>query len=214
MAVHHINSGFSSDSNIFLVVGSRTALIDTGTGHQNKRNIAKIKEILKERSLDMIILTHFHADHSGGLKGMMDEFGSEAFIGAGDAPYIISADPEYTYSEMFDVDLEPVDVSELMEGDVIDLGVHKLNVINTPGHTCGGICLYDEVTNSLFSGDTVFSQGVGRTDFPTGSSKELTRSLERLCKIKIKTLYPGHMDITSDGNRAVMSGLRMMGVFY
>jgi glyoxylase-like metal-dependent hydrolase (beta-lactamase superfamily II) len=214
MVIYQINSGFSSDSNIYLVVGSRTALIDAGTGNNNKRNIAKIKEILKDRELDMIILTHFHADHVGGLKGMMDEFGSEAFIGAGDAPYLVSADPKYTYSEMFGVDLLPVDVTELMEKDIIDMGEHKLSVINTPGHTCGGICLYDEVTGSLFSGDTVFSQGVGRTDFPTGSSRELTRSLEKLSGINIKTLYPGHMDIASDGNRAVRDGLRMMGVFY
>jgi len=214
MVVHQINSGFSSDSNIYLVVGSRTALVDTGTGYNNKKNIAKIKELLKGKDLDMIILTHFHADHIGGLKGIMDEFGSEAYTGAGDAPYILSADPRYTYSEMFGVEIVPIDVTELMEDDVIDLGEHRLRVINTPGHTCGGICLYDEVTRALFSGDTVFSQGVGRTDFPTGSSRELKRSLEKLSGMDIKTLYPGHMDTASDGNRAVRDGLRMLGVFY
>jgi glyoxylase-like metal-dependent hydrolase (beta-lactamase superfamily II) len=99
-----------------------------------------------------------------------------------------------------------------MEEDVIDIGEHRLRVINTPGHTCGGICLYDEVTGSLFSGDTVFGSGIGRTDLPSGSAKELAMSLKKLSGIDVKTLYPGHMDIVSDGNRAIRNGLRMMGV--
>ena len=212
MAVHLINSGSTSDSNIYLVIGSRTALIDAGTGRESRRNIAKIKELLKGRDLDMIVLTHFHFDHIGGLRDLLDEFGSEAFAGAGDAPYVMSGDPSYTLSDIFDGELGPAEVTELMEGDTIDLGEHRLRVVNTPGHTSGGICLYDELTHSLFSGDTVFSRGVGRTDFPSGSTRELAMSLKKLSRMDIKTLYPGHMDTTSDGNTAIRYGLMMMGV--
>jgi len=211
MVVHQINSGASADSNIYLVIGSRTALIDTGTGSENSRNIAKIKEVLEGRDLDMIILTHFHIDHIGGLKDMQDVFGAEAFAGSGDAPFIESGDPAYTLSGWFGIDLEHTEVTELMEGDVMDLGEHRLRVINTPGHTCGGICLYDEVTHSLFSGDTVFGSGIGRTDFPTGSEKELRNSLKKLSGIDIGKLYPGHMEIVSDGNRSVRYGLLLIG---
>jgi glyoxylase-like metal-dependent hydrolase (beta-lactamase superfamily II) len=210
MVVHQINPDASSDSNIYLVIGSRTALIDTGTGNNGKRNIARIKDILNGRGLDMVILTHFHFDHTGGLAGILREFGSEAFAGAGDAPYIMNADPA-VMSELFYAKAEPVEVTELMEGDTIDLGEHRLRVINTPGHTCGGICLYDEITNSLFSGDTVFGNSIGRTDFPTGSTKELAMSLKKLSGIDVKTLYPGHMDIASDGNRSIRNGLMMVG---
>ncbi|MCL2031976.1 MAG: MBL fold metallo-hydrolase [Methanomassiliicoccaceae archaeon] len=213
MAVHQINSGMTPDSNMYLVIGSRTVLIDAGTGIESRRNIAKIKDILKERRLDMIILTHFHFDHVGGLADLLDEFGSEAFAGAGDAPFIANGDPEYILPGLFGGDIGPAEVTELMEGDMIDLGEHRLRVINTPGHTCGGICLYDEVTHSLFSGDTVFGYGVGRTDFPSGSAEELIRSLKKLSGIDIGTLYPGHMETAPDGNRAIRSGLMMMGVF-
>jgi glyoxylase-like metal-dependent hydrolase (beta-lactamase superfamily II) len=98
-----------------------------------------------------------------------------------------------------------------MEGDTIDLGEHRLRVINTPGHTCGGICMYDEITQSLFSGDTVFASGVGRTDLPTGSEDELIRSLKKLSGIDVRKLYPGHMESVSDGNAAIRYGLIMMG---
>jgi glyoxylase-like metal-dependent hydrolase (beta-lactamase superfamily II) len=210
MVVHQVGSGASAGSNIFLVVGSRTALIDTGILSESRRNIALIKDALKGRRLDMIILTHFHADHTGGLSDMAEEFGSEAFAGAGDAPYITNGGPAYTLSDMFGGP-EPAEVSELMEGDVIDLGEHRLRVINTPGHTSGGICLYDEVTRSLFSGDTVFGYGVGRTDFPSGSARELVNSLRKLSGMDVKMLYPGHMETVPDGNRAIRYGLMMMG---
>jgi len=211
MVVHLINSGASSDSNIYLVVGSRTALIDTGTGNESRRNISMIKGVLDGKGLDMVILTHFHFDHIGGLPDIMDEFGSEAFAGAGDAPYIMNGDPIYILPEFFGREATPVEVTELMEGDTIDLGEHRLRVINTPGHTCGGICLYDEITHSLFSGDTVFGHSIGRTDFPSGSAEELRMSLKKLSVLDVKTLYPGHMNTVSDGNIAIRNGLMMMG---
>lgn len=211
MVIHQIDSGSLFGSNIFLVVGDRSILIDTGTGENIKQTIAGVKNVLKGRELDMIVLTHFHYDHIGGLNALIEEFGSEALAGAGDAPYIANGDPNYTLSGIFQGELQPVEITELMEGDTIDVGEHRLRVINTPGHTCGGICLYDEVTHSLFSGDTVFSNGVGRTDFISGSTKELIASLKKLSEIDVKMLYPGHSECTSDGNRAIKYGLLMMG---
>ena len=89
----------------------------------------------------------------------------------------------------------PVDI-KLKEDDTINLGKIKLKIIHTPGHTKGGICLYDEKTKSLFSGDTIFSDGIGRTDFFGGDFNELKASVEKILKLKensgIDNLYPGH----------------------
>jgi hydroxyacylglutathione hydrolase len=81
---------------------------------------------------------------------------------------------------------------------VIDLGKWKLDVMETPGHSQGSICLYEKSEKILFSGDTVFPDGnIGRTDMYGGDTTELISSVERLTKLDVKTMYPGHMEITS-----------------
>ena len=98
------------------------------------------------------------------------------------------------------------------EGDKLDLGGHVLTPFYTPGHTIGSICVLDEVSGSLFSGDTVFVDGVGNTIHPTGSEKMLIESLKKLSNIQFKGLYPGHGPTVSDnGQKYVANGLRMMG---
>jgi glyoxylase-like metal-dependent hydrolase (beta-lactamase superfamily II) len=75
--------------------------------------------------------------------------------------------------------------------------------------------LYEPKTKSLFSGDTVFPYGgVGRTDFPEGSLKEMKKSLERLSKLDVKILYPGHGEVTSDDmNRQIRNSLKLTQSF-
>jgi glyoxylase-like metal-dependent hydrolase (beta-lactamase superfamily II) len=116
-------------------------------------------------------------------------------------------------NDLFSSDYVPADPDELFDGDTIDLGDHVLKVIWTPGHTDGSMCLYDEMTKSLFSGDTVFSEGVGRTDFPTGSIVELRSSVERISSIDIIGIYPGHGDPRcEDGRRSIDTAMRIVGV--
>ena len=94
---------------------------------------------------------------------------------------------------------------------MIDIGPHKLRVIETPGHTMGGVCFYDEISSSLFSGDTLFADSVGRTDFNGGSISSLRTSIKYLSDIDLSNLYPGHGNPTSDGPTAVKIGLKIVG---
>ena len=213
MSIRQIEPALLFDSNMYLIVGSElTALIDTGTGFMVDATVKSLKELLGGRKLDMIILTHRHYDHVGGLRGIIKEFSPKLYAGPDDAKPLREGDSDSTLGTKFGGSIDPMDVTDFCEGDKIDLGGHVLTAIYTPGHTIGSICVLDEVTGSLFSGDTVFVDGVGNTTHPTGSEKMLIDSLRKLSNVQFSGLYPGHGPIvTSDGQEFVAKGLKMVG---
>ncbi len=195
--IRSLHSSCQYDSNIYLVDSDRTMLVDTGTGDDSPNTISQIRSALRGRPLDMVVLTHCHYDHCGGLSDIIKEFGCPVYAHALDAEALRSADDTYILSRMFGGSFDPVDAIDLHDGQVIDLGDRRFTVIHTPGHTRGSICLHDPDSGSLISGDTVFEMGVGRTDFPGGSLVSLCESIARLSNIDIKELYPGHGSMCS-----------------
>ena len=90
--------------------------------------------------------------------------------------------------------------TRLKEGDKIDFGTHQLTVIETPGHTPGGIVLYDAAEHVAFSGDALFRSSIGRTDLPGGSMLEMMQSLRMICQLPDETkVFPGHGAATTIG---------------
>ena len=213
MSIQQIEPALLFDSNMYLIIGSdSTALIDTGTGFKVDSTIESLKQKLAGRSLDMIILTHRHYDHVGGLRALMKEFSPKLYAGPDDAVPLREGDSESTLGTKFGGSIDPMEVTDFREGDRIDLGGHVLTPIYTPGHTIGSICVLDEVTGSVFSGDTVFVDGVGNTTHPTASERMLIDSLKKLSNLQFNGLYPGHGPaVSKDGKRFVDKGLRMMG---
>ncbi len=174
------------EANTYLIHSDNVAIIDLGS--------AAIATKLPINEAKYIILTHVHYDHTGGLRQIMTD--AKILMHKADAKMVgTSASASYFFGEKsprFRIDVL------LKNGDEIDLGSSTLNVIHTPGHTPGSICLYDSESKSLFSGDTVFSHGgIGRTDLIGGSSKSLMESIERLVKLDVEVLYPGHGNVTS-----------------
>ena len=214
MSIIQIEPALLFDSNMYLIVGSeRTALIDTGTGFAVDSTIASLKKHLDGRPLDIVILTHRHYDHVGGLRGIIKEFSPALYAGPEDAAPLREGDSESTLGTKFGGSIDPMDVIDFREGDRIELGGHTLTPIYTPGHTIGSICVLDETSGSLFSGDTVFVDGVGNTTHPTGSDRMLIESLKRLSGLQFNGLYPGHGPaVSKDGMRFVTKGLAQMGV--
>ena len=214
MSIIQIEPALLFDSNMYLIIGSeRTVLIDTGTGFAVNSTIDSLKKGLDGRPLDAVILTHRHYDHVGGLRAIIKEFSPKLYAGPDDAKPLREGDSDSTLGTKFGGSIDPMEVIDFREGDRINLGGHVLTPIYTPGHTIGSICVLDEVSGSLFSGDTVFVDGVGNTTHPTGSEKLLIESLRRLNRIEFNGLYPGHGPfVTKDGKRFVEKGLRMMGV--
>lgn len=212
MSIHRVSSTNPYDSNIYLIKGDRNVLIDTGTGTAQSYVSSQIREILDGEKLDIVILTHCHADHAGGLGGILGEFGSEAYAMAPDSDCIRKADPKVMLADMFRFDIRPQPVKDVKAGDRFDIGDHRLLIVPSPGHTAGGLCVYDEVTGSLFSGDTIFTNGVGRCDFPSGDYSMLRESVMRISNIDISGVYPGHGDCSvQHGSDCVKTALRMIG---
>jgi len=202
MTIQQLEQALLFDSNMYLVIGSeRIALIDTGTGFKVSDTIASIKESIKGRPLDIIILTHRHYDHVGGLGAIVKEFGSKVYAAAPDAVPIREGDSESTLGTTFGGHMEPADVMDFNEGDEIDLGGHVLTPYLTPGHTIGSMVILDKTTGSLFSGDTFFVDGVGNYTHPTASAEMLMESLIKLRSVDFDALYPGHGPTVRSGGK-------------
>lgn len=209
-----MDSALLFDCNMYVLLGSdRTALIDTGTGFQIGPYLENIERVLNGRPLDYVFITHRHYDHVGGLSAIISKFSPSAvYAGAADAVPLREGDSESTLGTKFGGSIPPMDVKDVSEGDVFDLGGCRLRVIETPGHTVGSICLLDEVTGDLFSGDCFFVDGVGRCDHPTASPDDMRRSLRKLRDIEFSGLYSGHGPVVkTDGKRFLEKAIQIMG---
>ena len=212
MAIISIGISDPDDSNVYLIKGDRNVLVDTGLARDPPGLIAKIRSSLGGSDLDMLVLTHCHADHVGGLNAVVKEFGCKAYAHPEDAARLRDGDSAYILDRMFGFRLGRCEVEDLPDGRIIDVGDPRLRVVHTPGHTRGSICRYDEATCALISGDTLFAGGVGRMDFPGGSRSDMERSLNSLRRFDIKGLYPGHgMHVEQNGNDYLVEGLSMFG---
>ena len=190
------------ETNSYVLRESETAadclVIDTGL------DIGGLIDFLQEQELNpvAIVLTHGHADHIGGVAALRSRFGDiKVHIHKLDAKML--TEPQANLSAMTGAPFttEPEDFS-LQEQSVIDLAGIELLVLHTPGHTPGGICLYSKEDSVAFVGDTLFADSVGRTDFPGGSTSQLTSSIkERLFTLPDETkVYPGHGPATTIGH--------------
>lgn len=151
-----------------------------------------------ELKVKYLINTHGHFDHVGANKRMKETTGALIAIHPDDAPML---DELSKTAMMFGLSAEnspPADIS-LNHGDTVCFGNITLNVIHTPGHSKGGICLYTK--GHLFAGDTLFASSIGRTDLPGGDYDTLISSIKnQLLPLDDDTLvYTGHGPETTIG---------------
>lgn len=162
--------------------GNAAAIVDPGGSAD--QILAKIKQ--NNLDVKMILLTHGHFDHVLGVPDILAAY-------PGLPVYITETDyPEARDGGQFGYSMgEVASVRFYDEGDTVELGHLKIDVLRTPGHTPGSVTL--RVEDVLFTGDTLFRGSCGRTDFPGGSFGDMQRSLKRLADLPGDyRVYPGH----------------------
>lgn len=172
------------------------AIIDCGCFHPDEWK--DIKKYIDDEGLSVkhLLNTHLHFDHIMGNPMVYNDLGLCPEANKGDLYIYNKVEEQIRQVVRMNVDrieMPPLG-RELRDGDVIEFGNHKFSVIQTPGHTTGGVCFYCKEEDAIFTGDTLFRRSIGRTDLEGGNYNDIIASIkDRLCNLPEETIvYPGH----------------------
>ena len=191
MKIYHVTTGLLGVNTYFLVneKTKNAILIDGGESY---KAIKKTESDLGVK-ITTLLLTHAHFDHAGNA-GQLQKDGVKVLISEIAAPKLsnglnLASDFGRTFNSFIPDQM-------LKDGQVLNIEDIQIKVIATPGHTDGSLTFM--VGNSLFTGDTLFLESVGRTDFPTGNKTQLINSVKKLFALEGDyNVYPGHQEFTT-----------------
>lgn len=192
-----------NNCNSFLIEGSKRILIDPGHRHLFQHVRRSLEQIgITPEQIDAVLVTHGHPDH-------LETVGS---FGPSTRWAMSRIDYEFVMKYLGSRTDFPQPAFFLQEGDLA-IGDRAFQVILTPGHSPGSICLYWPEKKALFTGDVIFSQSIGRTDLPGGSGRQLKESISRLAELDVEVLCPGHGDVVV-GRENVKKNFKMVKDFW
>ena len=191
MKLYHLSSG-PLKVNTYFLVNEKTGGAIVIDGGENYNLVRKTEEKYGFK-IKAVLLTHAHFDHAGNAKKLQDD-GAEIYVSVKDAPKLTNDDNlAADFGRKFDYCRADRTFSD---GDELDIEGIKIKAIATPGHTDGSVTFL--TGDMLFTGDTLFRESVGRTDFKTGDREELVRSVKKLFALPGDyRVFPGHAEFTT-----------------
>jgi glyoxylase-like metal-dependent hydrolase (beta-lactamase superfamily II) len=198
---------YANNCNSFYISGNVKALVDPGLTSYVP-NLLESMELdgIARNDIRYIINTHSHPDHYEG-SGLFNDSDVKIALHEDEIAFM-KGDGAKLYN-LFGLNPPDVKINLIMKTGNIVLGDETFQILHVPGHSPGSIGLYWPAKKVLFPGDVIFSQNVGRTDFPGGSGRLLKKSITTLSKLEVETLFPGHMEIV-DGAERVKSNFQMV----
>lgn len=190
MEVKQIKSKFLRnifDQNTYVVTNENEAvIIDAGAEPDD------VKAALCGKKVLAVLITHLHFDHIWNLEKYISEFDCDVFIqsGAEDKFSDPGKNASHLISRRMTINIAKNRIKYYAEKSKI--GKFDVEVFKTPGHSSDSVCI--KIGDYLFTGDTVFSDAIGRTDFYDGNSEEMLESLRKIAGIKFKIACPGHYE--------------------
>ena len=199
---------FDNNCNSYYIGGNVQALVDPGLVKYFPRLLDDMaKDGIDRKDIRYIINTHAHADH---IEGSSLFNGSDVKIALHEKDVAFYNGAENAMlCRMFGLGVPQIDINMVLQEGELTLGDENFQILLVPGHSPGSVGLYWPRTGALFSGDVIFDQNVGRTDFPGGDGNLLKQSITRLSKLGAEYLFPGHMGFVI-GRDKVKSNFEMV----
>jgi hydroxyacylglutathione hydrolase len=192
--VYEWTSFSDNNCNSFYIGGGVNALIDPGLTKYVPDLLTSMEtDGIKREDIRYIINTHSHPDHFEGSELFNDN--PDVQIGLHEKEISFLDEVGGMMYNWFGLDLPNVNIDMILKEGTITLGDETFEIFLTPGHSPGSVALYWPSKKALFSGDVIFAQNVGRTDFPGGDGTMLKNSIVELSKLDIDHFLPGHMGI-------------------
>jgi len=198
---------YENNCNTYVIGGKKYLLIDPGHLRYLETLFYQMEEDgVSPDDIDLLIITHSHPDHFEGIEAFLDK-SSKVAMNRQEESYLLG-NGKYLF-EMMRQPLPNFRIDFYLKEGELHWGEKTFQILQTPGHSPGSLSIYWPERKALFTGDVVFSGGIGRTDFLEGDPGLLAKSIERLSRLDIEILLPGHGDILR-GKEAVLENFEMI----